>query len=132
MIYMLDTNVIVRILRKPGQPIQKKVTENLGHVCISSVTYAELIYGVYKSADAAANMNAVLTTLSVIPILDFDRCAAEHFGEIFADLEKNGRRIGERDMMIAGHARSRDFILVTNNVREFSRVKGLKVEDWEK
>ena len=68
--------------------------------------------------------------LSGIPILDFDWLAAEHFGDIFADLERRGLRIGERDMLIAAHARSLGYTLITNNTREFERIEGLIIADW--
>ena len=132
MIYMLDTNVLVEMIRRPNQPVQAKVATHLGGgACISAVTYAELIYGVYKSSDQKRNRMAVTQVLAGIPILDFDRDAAECFARIFAELEKSGQRISERDMMIAGHAMSKGYILVTNNMGEFSRINGLRYEAWK-
>jgi len=76
-------------------------------------------------------MSLLPSTIRAICVLSFDTKAAEHFGDIFADLESKRLRIGDRDMMIAGHARSLGCTLVTNNVRVFSRVEGLVIADWK-
>lgn len=95
------------------------------------MTYGELEYGIQKSQDPEKNRIAITQILLGINILDFDSKAAQHFGDIFAELERRNMRIGDRDMMIAGHARSLDYTLITNNVREFQRVSGLKYADWK-
>ena len=130
--YMLDTNAIIMAVRHPDWPISAKIKEHLGRdIYISAVTYGELEYGIQKSQDPEKNRIAITQILLGINILDFDSKAAQHFGNIFADLERRNMRIGDRDMMIAGHARSLDYTLITNNVREFQRVSGLKYEDWK-
>ena len=130
--YMLDTNAIIMVVRHPDWPIYGRVRSRLGRdLCISSVTYGELEYGIRKSAAPEKNRIAITELLMGIRILNFDVKAAEHFGDIFADLESRRQRIGDRDMMIAGHARSLGHTLVTNNIREFSRVSGLRCEDWK-
>jgi tRNA(fMet)-specific endonuclease VapC len=130
--YMLDTNAIIMAVRHPEWPIFDRIKEHLGEdLCISSITYGELVYGIQKSAAPEKNRVAITRILLGIKVLDFDQKAAEHFGDIFADLEKKHLRIGDRDMLIAGHARSLGYTLVTNNVREFGRVAGLLVEDWK-
>jgi len=130
---MLDTNILVYAIRHPGDAINDVLAEHVANdICISSITYGELEYGVCKSSNPEQNRQALRQMLSGIPILDFDWQAAEHFGDIFADLERRGQRIGERDMLIASHARSLGYTLVTNNTREFSRVDGLAVVDWLK
>ena len=130
--YMLDTNAIIMAVRHPDWPISAKIKEHLGRdLSISAVTYGELEYGIQKSQDPEKNRIAITQILLGINILDFDSKAAQHFGDIFADLESRKMRIGDRDMMIAGHARSLDYTLITNNVREFQRVSGLKYEDWK-
>ena len=130
--YMLDTNAIIMAVRHPDWPIYGRVRSRLGRdLCISSVTYGELEYGIRKSAAPEKNRIAITELLMGIRILNFDVKAAEHFGDIFADLESRRQRIGDRDMMIAGHARSLGHTLVTNNIREFSRVSGLRCEDWK-
>jgi len=132
MMYMLDTNALIMAIRHPDWPIYEKIKRHIGKdICISVVTYGELEYGIQKSAAPERNRIAVMKILLGIKILNFDMKAAEHFGNIFAELEKERQRIGNRDMMIAGHARSLGYTLITNNVREFSRVKGLLYEDWK-
>ena len=132
MMYMLDTNAIIMAVRHPDWPICERIKRHIGRdLCISSVTYGELVYGIQKSNAPEKNRIAVTQILLGIRILSFDGKAAEHFGDIFADLERKHQRIGDRDMMIAGHARSLGYTLVTNNVREFSRVDGLLYEDWK-
>lgn len=130
--YMLDTNAIIMAIRHPEWPIYPKIKEHLGKdLCISAVTYGELEYGIRKSANPEKNRLAITKILLGIRILDFDSRAAVHFGDIFAELESKRMRIGDRDTMIAAHARSLGYTVVTNNTREFSRVKGLNVEDWK-
>lgn len=130
-VYMLDTNILVYAIRHPGDAVNDGIAEHVANdICISSITYGELEYGICKSAHPEQNRQALRQMLSGIPILDFDWLAAEHFGDIFAELERQGQRIGERDMLIAAHARSLNYTLVTNNTREFGRVPGLAIEDW--
>lgn len=130
--YMLDTDAIIMAVRHPEWPIYPKIKEHLGKdLCISAVTYGELEYGIRKSANPEKNRLAITKILLGIRILDFDSRAAVHFGDIFAELESKRMRIGDRDTMIAAHARSLGYTVVTNNTREFSRVKGLNVEDWK-
>lgn len=129
--YMLDTNICIYVIKhKPEKVFQKLQEVDPSDVCISSVTYAELVHGVEKSAAVDKNRLALSILLANIEILDFDVNAAEGYGKIRADLEKNGTPIGPLDMMIAGHARSLDYTVVTNNVKEFKRVSGLKIENW--
>lgn len=129
--YMLDTNIcIYAIKQKPEEVFLRLQEVNPSDVCISAVTYAELAHGVEKSAAADRNRVALALLLANIEILSFDMDAAGEYGRLRADLEKKGTPIGPLDMMIAGHARSVDCTLVTNNTREFSRVDGLKIENW--
>lgn len=99
-------------------------------MCISSVTYAELVHRVENSQAVERNRLALALLLTNIYILDFDAAAAESYGAIRADLEKRGTPIGPLDMMIAGHAKSLEYTIVTNNTKVFSRVSGLNVENW--
>ena len=129
--YMLDTNILVYAIRHPGDGINDVLAEHVANdICISAITYGELEYGVCKSANPEQNRLALRQMLSGIPILDFDWRAADHFGDIFASLERRGQRIGEWDILIAAHARSQGYTLVTNNTREFGRIDGLAVVDW--
>ena len=99
-------------------------------ICISSITYAELVYGVEKSQAKEKNRIALMLLLSEIEILPYDDLAAQTYGVIRADLERKGTPIGPMDLLIAAHAKAKGFTIVTNNVREFERVEGLAVEDW--
>ena len=130
---MLDANAIIMAVRHPDWAIYERIRSRLGKdLCISSVTYGELEYGIKKSAAPEKNRIAITGILMGIRILSFDAKAAAQFGDIFADLESRRQRIGDRDMMTAGHARSLGHTVATNNIREFSRVPGLRrCEDWK-
>ena len=129
--YMLDTNIcIYAIKHKPEKVFQKLQEVEPEDVCVSSVTYAELVHGVEKSVAVEKNRLALSMLLANIEILDFDVDAADCYGKIRANLEKKGTPIGPLDMMIAGHAQSHGYTVVTNNVKEFSRVMDLKIENW--
>ena len=129
--YMLDTNIcIYAIKRKPKQVFIKLQEHEPEEICISSVTYAELVHGVEKSKAIEKNRLALALLLANIEIMNFDSLAAESYGKVRADLEKNGTPIDPLDMMIAGHAKSLGYTIVTNNTKEFNKVKGLKLENW--
>lgn len=129
--YMLDTNIcIYAIKHKPEQVFLKLQEHDPSEICISSLTYAELVHGVEKSQAIEKNRVALTLLLAGIEIMDFDSSAAESYGKIRAKLEKMGKPIGPLDMMIAGHAESLGYTVVTNNTREFMRVSGLKIENW--
>ena len=131
--YMLDTNIcIFAIRRKPTNVLFNLLDKISSDICISVITYSELIHGVEKSRDIDQNRLALTMFLSEIEIIPYDTHDAEEYGRIRADLEKQGTPIGPMDMLIAAHAKSRGFILVTNNTREFERVKNLQIEDWTK
>ena len=131
--YMLDTNIcIYAIKHKPPEVIQKFLSHDPSELCISSITYAELMHGVEKSMAVERNRIAITMFLSPISVLDFDTDAAEEYGKIRADLERKGTPIGPMDMLITAHAKAEDLVLVTNNTREFERVEDLEVEDWTK
>lgn len=129
--YMLDTNIcIYAIKHKPEKVFNKLQEVDPEDVCVSLVTYAELVHGVEKSAAVEKNRLALFMLLANIEIKNFDTDAADCYGKIRADLEKKGTPIGPLDMMIAGHAQSLDLTIVTNNVKEFARVDNLKIENW--
>lgn len=129
--YMLDTNICIYVMKnRPNNVIKKFLSHDPEELCISAITYAELMHGVEKSMAVERNRIALSLFLSPITIIDFDMRAAEEYGKIRSDLEKRGTPIGPMDTLIAGHAKSRDLILVTNNTKEFDRVVGLSVEDW--
>ncbi len=129
--YMLDTNICIYIMRKRPENVLKKFQSvEVGDICISSVTLAELMYGVEKNMHHQKNRVALEEFVLPLEIVSFDDVSASSYASIRADLEKKGTPIGPLDLMIAAHAISLDLILVTNNIKEFSRVPGLIVEDW--
>lgn len=129
--YMLDTNICIYLIKnKPEQVFSRLQEYEPSEICISSVTYAELVHGVEKSKAVEKNRLALTLLLANIEILDFDATAAESYGKIRADLEKQGTPIGPLDTMIAGHAESLSYTVVTNNMKEFGRVQNLKLENW--
>lgn len=129
--YMLDTNICIYVIKhKPEKVFDELKKHDPAEMCISSITYAELAHGVEKSAAVEKNRLALSLLLANIEILDFNVDAANCYGKIRADLEKKGTPIGPLDMMIAGHAQSLDYTVVTNNVKEFARIGGLKIENW--
>jgi len=99
-------------------------------LCISSITVAELMHGVEKSAMPDHNLRQIEDFVSRLCVLDYGNKAAAHYGDIRAVLERKGLIIGVNDLHIAGHARSEGLTLVTNNLKEFERVDGLRVANW--
>ena len=131
--YLLDTNVCVDYLngRYPAvtQAIQKSSPDDL---CVSSVAVAELRYGAEKSVHRRRNHARLDVFLAEIPCADFDRNAASVYGRVRAALEKRGALIGPYDLQIAAHALALGLVLISDNTREFRRVRGLKVENWRR
>lgn len=131
--YMLDTNICIYAIKHKTEAVIKNFLSHMPEeMCISAITYAELMYGVEKSMAIEKNRIALSLFLSPLTILEFQASAAEEYGKVRAELESKGMTIDPMDLLIAGHARSKGLILVTNNTREFCRVEGLVVEDWTK
>lgn len=129
--YILDTNIcIYTIKQKPEKVFERFKELKLGEVCISTITLAELQYGVTKSLRPDKNQSALNHFLIPLEIVNFDTAATIEYGKIRSQLEKEGQPIGSLDTLIAAHAKSLNLILVTNNVREFSRIEELKIENW--
>lgn len=128
--YMLDTNILIYTVKNKPPVVARRFEAHDGEMCASSVTAMELLYGAHKSQAIRRNLDAVEGLLGRLEILDFDLRAAEHSGQIRAELSASGRPIGPFDVMIAGHARSTGLCLVTNNEREFTRVSGLRTMNW--
>ena len=128
--YMLDTNIVIYIIKRRPIEVLTQFNNHQGQLCISSVTLAELIHGVEKSERPAHNLKQVEDFISRLEVLDYQSGAAFHYGEIRANLEKKGTTIGVNDLHIAGHARSEGLIIVTNNLKEFEHVEGLRCENW--
>ena len=130
--YLLDTNSCIFIKNKKPEHVLEKLRSVIKErVYISSITVAELRYGVYNSSYIEKNRISLAEFLAPFDVLDFDNSDAEKYGIIRADLSKAGKLIGPYDMLIAAQALDKDLILVTNNINEFKRVKGLKIEDWK-
>lgn len=129
--YMLDTNICIFLLkRKYPSVIHKFLSHEPEEMCISSITYSELMYGVESSQSREKTLLALMNFLARIDILPLDKRAAEESGRIRAELRKKGTPIGPLDTLIAGHAFAENLTVITNNTREFSRVENLCVEDW--
>jgi tRNA(fMet)-specific endonuclease VapC len=133
MAYLLDTNICIYIRREQSLKLKSKFySVASSDLLLSSITVAELEFGVAKSSQPGKNSEALKNFLLEFKIIDFDSKAAQQYGLIRASLEKQGTPIGANDMLIAAIAKSNDLTLVTNNEREFSRVEGLKIENWTK
>lgn len=131
MTYMLDTNICIYAIKNRPERVLERIKSSLPEgLCISAITLSELEYGAAKSASPERNRAAILRLLFVLEVLPFDDRAAIEYGAIRAGLESRGTPIGPLDTLIAAHARSAGLVLVTNNVREFIRVPGLRVENW--
>jgi tRNA(fMet)-specific endonuclease VapC len=127
--YLLDTNVLIALLRGGANPITRRIREHdPAETAISSIAMHELYYGACRSERIEHNMN--LVDGLVLEVIDFDRDDAREAGAIRAELAVRGTPIGPYDVLMAGQARGRRLTLVTANASEFMRVEGLSVEDW--
>src|SRR5262245_18601260 len=131
--YLLDTNVCVDYLRGDHPSVIRRIQRaSPDDLCVSSIVVAELRYGAAKSADPRGNDERLSVFLRDIPCLNFDSDAAAMYGRVRAGLEDVGSIIGPYDLQIAAHAMSLGLVLVTDYVREFRRVRGLRVENWRR
>ena len=129
--YLLDTNICIYIInKKPASVIKRIQSKQPEQIAISTITQAELEYGIARSRNVDQNRIALLEFLFPFLLIDFDQMAAVQYGLIRASLESRGKPIGSIDMLLAAQAKSRDLILVTNNEKEFHRIEGLKLENW--
>jgi len=131
--FLLDTNTCIYIIkRKPESVIERFKKLKSGSIAISSITTAELFYGVYKSSKPNENMIALQEFLAPLIRLEFNNDDSVVYGKIRAQLESKGLPIGAMDMLIAAQALNRELILVTNNEKEFNRIDELIIENWVK
>ncbi len=130
--YLLDTNFCIATIRDKPAAVREAFNQHHAQMCISTVTVMELLFGVELSLQPQRNLAAVEGFIARLDVLDYDTAAAAHTAQIRAELRKAGKQIGPYDQMIAGHARSRGLVVVTNNTKEFRRVAGLRIEDWTK
>jgi len=129
--YMLDTDTCSYIMRRSDAVLLKRVASvPVSEVCMSVVTKAELMYGVEVSPHRAQDAAALAAFLPYVDAIDFTSDSALHYAEIRADLKRRGTLIGANDLFIAAHARSLGLTLVTNNTKEFDRVRELTIENW--
>ena len=128
--YMLDTNIVIYTIKNKPDVVREAFLAHDGQMCISSITFMELIYGVERSSAPARNLAVLESFVARLEVLDYDIKGAYQTGQLRAELALAGTPIGPYDQMIAGHARSQGLILVTNNTKEFVRVPGLRLENW--
>ncbi|HEU0188281.1 MAG TPA: type II toxin-antitoxin system VapC family toxin [Gallionellaceae bacterium] len=129
--YLLDTNICIYIKNhRPAEVLAKFSKLPPGKVVMSAITYGELCFCAEKSAKPKATRNILEHLVALIPVLPLDEAASVHYGKIRQKLQASGKPIGNNDLWIASHALASKLILVTNNVAEFARVPGLRVENW--
>ena len=128
--YLLDTNIVIYVLKRRPVEVLSTFNANASRMAISSITLAELLHGAEKSSRVSENLAAIEDFCSRLEVLPYGPKAAQHYGAIRAALEKLGQPIGVNDMHIAAHARSQGLVLVTNNLGEFARVPALEAENW--
>ena len=128
--YLLDTNIVIYVLKRRPVEVLSTFNANASRMAISSITLAELMHGAEKSSRVSENLAAIEDFCSRLAVLPYGAKAAQHYGAIRCALEKTGQPIGVNDLHIAGHARSEGLVLVTNNLSEFVRVPALEVENW--
>lgn len=128
--YLLDTNIVIYVLKRRPIEVLSLFNENASRMAISAITLSELFHGAEKSTRVSNNLVAIEDFCSRLEVLPYGAKAAQHYGAIRAGLEKTGQPIGVNNLHIAAHARSEGLVVVTNNVGEFARVPALQVENW--
>ena len=128
--YMLDTNICIYVIKNRPVGLREQFNRLAEQICISTITLAELYYGVEKSSRGVENLRVIEQFVDRLEALPFSAEAAAHYGQVRAELERAGQPAGPHDMLIGAHARSAGLIVVTNNLREFERIRGLRVENW--
>ena len=128
--YLLDTNIVIYVLKRRPIEVLSVFNQNASRMAISAITLSELYHGAEKSIKVSDNLAAIEDFCSRLEVLPYGSKAAQHYGAIRAGLEKLGQPIGVNDLHIAAHARSEGLVMVTNNVGEFARVPALQVENW--
>ena len=129
--YLLDTNICIYIRQKRPEEVLRRFRKlRPGEAGLSVITYGELLYGAAKSAERVAALERLHELIQLLPALALPETAADAYGTIRAELEAKGEMIGNNDLWIAAHAVAAELTLVTNNEREFRRVRGLKIQNW--
>lgn len=131
--FLLDTNTVIYIRKAKPKSVREAFDKlPTGETGISIITFGELVFGVMKSPRRAAAMEQLERISEIIPVLLLSEAAARTYGTIRAELEAAGQIIGNNDLWIAAHALAAGLTLVTNNEKEFRRVRGLKIQNWTK
>lgn len=129
--YLLDTNICIYIKNhRPAEVLTRFSKLPPGKVAMSAITYGELCFGAEKSSKPKESRHILEHLIALIPVLPLDETVSTHYGKIRQHLQAIGKPIGNNDLWIAAHALANKLILVTNNVAEFERVPGLRVENW--
>ena len=128
--YLLDTNIVIYTMKQRPQQVKRRFKQHDGQMCMSAVTLGELVFGAEHSQQVERNLADIEAMAARLEVLPFDTRSAYQFGQIRADISSRGQPIGPYDMMIAGQARAAGLVLVTNNIKEFSKVPGLLLENW--
>jgi tRNA(fMet)-specific endonuclease VapC len=128
--FMLDTNILIYVIKNRPEAARRQFTLHEGQLCTSSVSLMELVFGAEKSSAPERNLRDVEGLIARLEVLPYEESAAIHTGQIRAELARCGTPLGPYDQMVAGHARSCGLILVSNNLREFEKVPGLRLENW--
>jgi tRNA(fMet)-specific endonuclease VapC len=129
--YLLDTNICIYIKNhRPAEVLARFSKLAPGKVAMSAITYGELCFGAQKSSKSKESHHILQQLITLIPVLPLDETVSVHYGSIRHILQANGKLIGNNDLWIAAHAFASKLILVTNNVAEFERVPGLRIENW--
>jgi tRNA(fMet)-specific endonuclease VapC len=128
--YMLDTNICIDVMQNYPPELRNRFNRLADQLCISNITLAELHYGAEKSAYQLENLQAIEQFVARLEVMSSSPRAAAQHGQIRAELERSGRPVGPYDMLIGAHSRSEGLTMVTNNIREFERMSGLRVENW--
>ncbi len=130
MTYLIDTDIIIYSLKNHNQVVQNFRNFTDAPKAISVITYGELVYGARKSSNIEKNLAKVYRLAELFPIVDISPAIMEIFGELKASLEKSGKTIDDMDLLIAATAITNNLVLVTNNDKNFARVKGLEIVNW--
>jgi tRNA(fMet)-specific endonuclease VapC len=129
--FLLDTNICIYIRRdRPKGVLRRFESLREGEAALSVITFGELLYGAAKSQQSELALEKLIALTAIIPVLPLPAAASDSYGRIRAELERTGRMIGNNDLWIAAHARAEGLTLVTNNEREFRRVRGLRIQNW--
>lgn len=129
--YLLDTNICIYIAKyRPPAVRERFARHSASELAMSVITLGELRFGAEKSQARDRAIATIAELTGLIPVCELPEQVGEHYGQIRSELQKTGQPIGNNDLWLAAHARSQDWILVTNNECEFLRVPGLRVENW--